>query len=45
VPESSAGYFLPPEVEAAVAELDLADEWYGNDHIGGSVPRDVGDVM
>jgi len=26
---TSAGYLPPPEVEAAVAELGLADEWYG----------------
>jgi hypothetical protein len=26
---TSAGYLPLPEVEAAVAELDLAEEWYG----------------
>jgi hypothetical protein len=26
---TSAGYLPPPDVEAAVAELGLADEWYG----------------
>jgi hypothetical protein len=26
---TSAGYLPPPDVEAAVAELDLAEEWYG----------------
>jgi hypothetical protein len=26
---TSAGYLPPPDVQAAVAELDLAEEWYG----------------